>query len=174
MRLRPLRVREVCLLTWGNDGCYAGRSAQIEGAHSVNPVSLVIDRVDATFDDETLVADAGLIVPATLMARVGIEELTDSKVRLVGRVGGARPGRKLGALVAAILDGGSHIDHADRLRAGSTQKVLPFRVMALAVVHVRPRPPTRRRDRRDDPPSLGAGRRPWRSGDDDRCALDDL
>ncbi len=29
-----------------------------------------------------------------------------------------------------MLTGGSHIDHADRLRVGSTQRVLPFRVMA--------------------------------------------
>jgi hypothetical protein len=33
-------------------------------------------------------------------------------------------------LVTSILVGGSHIDHADRLRAGATQNVLPFRVMA--------------------------------------------
>jgi len=96
----------------------------------VTRVSHEIDRIKAVFDDESLVADAGLIVPATLMARLGLEELTDSKVRLVGAVGGARPGRKLCTLIAAILTGGSHIDHADRLRAGSTHKVLPFRVMA--------------------------------------------
>jgi hypothetical protein len=90
----------------------------------------VIDRIEVTFDDETLVADAGLIVPATLMVRLGVEALVNSMVRLVGRVGGARPGRKVLTLVCAILTGGSHIDHADRLRAGSTQKVLPFRVMA--------------------------------------------
>lgn len=93
-------------------------------------VSRVIDRIEVTFDDETLVADAGLIVPATLMVRLGVEALVNSMVRLVGRVGGARPGRKVLTLVCAILTGGSHIDHADRLRAGSTQKVLPFRVMA--------------------------------------------
>jgi hypothetical protein len=33
-------------------------------------------------------------------------------------------------LVATILAGGSHIDHAERLRAGATHRVLPFRVMA--------------------------------------------
>jgi Transposase DDE domain group 1 len=32
--------------------------------------------------------------------------------------------------VTTILVGGSHIDHADVLRAGATQRVLPFRVMA--------------------------------------------
>jgi hypothetical protein len=96
----------------------------------VSQVSHGIDRLEAFFDDETLVADAGLVVPATLIARLGLEGLADSKVRLVDRVGGARPGRKLCTLVAAILAGGSHIDHADRLRAGSTDRVLPFRVMA--------------------------------------------
>jgi hypothetical protein len=90
----------------------------------------VIDRVEATFDDETLVADAGLIVPATLMVRLGLEALINQTVRLIDRIGGARPGRKVLTLVTAILVGASHIDHADRLRAGATQKVLPFKVMA--------------------------------------------
>ncbi len=93
-------------------------------------VSRAIDRIEVTFDDETLVADAGLIVPATLMVRLGIEALVDQTVRLVGRAGGALPGRKVLTLVAAILAGGSHIDHADRLRAGATEEVLPIRVMA--------------------------------------------
>jgi hypothetical protein len=96
----------------------------------VKSVSRSIDRVEAIFDDPTLVADAGLIVPATLMVRLGLESLIEDMVRLVGRVGGAHPGRKILTLVASILVGGSHIDHADRLRAGATQKVLPFRVMA--------------------------------------------
>ena len=93
-------------------------------------VSHVIDRAEVSFDDDTLVADAGLIVPATLMMRLGLEAVVNSTLRLAGRVGGARPGRKVLTLVASILAGGSHIDHADRLRAGATQKVLPFRVMA--------------------------------------------
>jgi PII-like signaling protein len=82
------------------------------------------------FDDPTLVANAGLIVPATLMTRLGLEQLVNSSVRLVGRVGGALAGRKILTLVATILAGGSHIDHADMLRAGATRRVLPFRVMA--------------------------------------------
>ena len=93
-------------------------------------VSHGIDRVEAIFDDETLVADAGLIVPATLMMRLDLEALIDGRVRLSGRVGGARPGRKVMTLIASILAGGSHIDHAAQLRAGATQVVLPFRVMA--------------------------------------------
>ena len=90
----------------------------------------MIERVCVTFDDPTLVADAGLIVPATLMVRLGLEALVNQMVRLGGRVGGARPGRKVLTLVAAILAGATHIDHVDRLRAGATHKVLPFRVMA--------------------------------------------
>jgi len=96
----------------------------------VASVSRCLDRIEVTFDDPSLVADAGLIVPATLMVRLGLEELVNATVRLVGRVGGACPGRKVLTLVATILAGGSHIDHADRLRAGGTHRVLPFRVMA--------------------------------------------
>ena len=93
-------------------------------------VSRPVDRIVATFDDPGLVANAGLIVPATLMARLGLEALVNSTVRLVDRVGGAAPGRKICTLVATILAGGSHIDHANMLRAGATAKVLGFRVMA--------------------------------------------
>lgn len=93
-------------------------------------VSRTIERIEVTFDDPSLVADVGLIVPVTLMARLGVESLVDSMVRLVDRVGGARPGRKVLTLVTSMLAGGSHIDHADRLRAGATQRVLGFRVMA--------------------------------------------
>ena len=51
-------------------------------------------------------------------------------VDLSGRVGGALPGRKVLTLVHAMVAGGSHIDHADVLRSGATQSVLPHRVMA--------------------------------------------
>ncbi|HON76815.1 MAG TPA: IS1380 family transposase [Dermatophilaceae bacterium] len=89
-----------------------------------------IDRVRATFDDESLVADAGLILVATLVARLGLESLIDTVVRLVGRVGGARPGRKVLTLVHAMLADADCIDDANRLRAGATGQVLGHRVMA--------------------------------------------
>ena len=92
--------------------------------------SRTIERVSVTFDEPTLVADAGLIVPAILMVRLGLESLVNRTVRLTGRVGGSRPGRKILTLVAAILAGATHIDHADRLRAGATNRVLSFKVMA--------------------------------------------
>ena len=93
-----------------------------------------IDRVEVVFDDESLVADAGLLTAATLMDRLGLELLVDRAVRLGGREGGANPGRKVLTLVASMLVGASHIDHVDRLRAGSTGRVLPFRVMAPSTV----------------------------------------
>ena len=95
-----------------------------------------INRLGVVFDDESLVADAGLLAAGTLMDRLGLEELVDGTVRLGGRVGGARPGRKVLTVVAAMLVGASHIDHVDRLRAGSTGRVLPSAVMAPSTVGV--------------------------------------
>jgi hypothetical protein len=96
----------------------------------VRRVSHAVDRVSVSFDDPSLVANAGLVLVATLTRRLGLEELVNTLVRLGGRVGGSRPGRKVMTLVVAIVAGGSHIDHADVLRAGGTRRVLPFRVMA--------------------------------------------
>ena len=58
----------------------------------------------------------------------------DRVVRLGGRVGGANAGRKVLTVVASMLAGGSHIDHVNQLRAGSTGRVLPFQVMAPSTV----------------------------------------
>ena len=93
-------------------------------------VSHNIDRIDVTFDDPNLVADGGLLLVATLTQRLGLEVLIDATVRLIGRVGGARPGRKVLTLVHAMIAGANHIDHAGLLRAGSTAGVLGHRVMA--------------------------------------------
>jgi hypothetical protein len=61
----------------------------------VTGVSQSIDRIEATFDEPNLVANAGLLLIATLTARLGLETLIDTTVKLIGRVGGARPGRKV-------------------------------------------------------------------------------
>jgi hypothetical protein len=96
----------------------------------VGRVSRGLDRVKVDFDDTGLVANAGLILSATLCERLDLEALIDETVQLDGRVGGAMPGRKVLTLVAMLIAGGSHIDHADMLRAGATGKVLGHRVMA--------------------------------------------
>ena len=96
----------------------------------MSSLSRTPDRIGVIFDEPSLVCDAGLIVPATLAVRLGLERLIEETVDLAGRVGGAHPGRKILTLVFAILAGASHIDHAERLRAGATRRVLPFKVMA--------------------------------------------
>ncbi|MDX6548913.1 MAG: hypothetical protein QOG33_2463 [Gaiellales bacterium] len=93
-------------------------------------VSRGLDRIAVTFDDPNLVANAGLLLVATLVDRLDLEALVNATVRLAGRVGGARPGRKVLTLVHAIVAGATHIDHADVLRAGNTGGVLGHRVMA--------------------------------------------
>ncbi len=56
--------------------------------------SLKVDQVRVAFDDERLVANAGLMLPASLAGRLGIEELVNDTVDL-GRVpGSVLPGRK--------------------------------------------------------------------------------
>jgi hypothetical protein len=130
----------------------------------VSSVSRSIDGLVATFDDDTLVANAGLIVPATLMVRLGLEGLVNATVRLGGRVGGSRPGRKVCSLVAAILVGGTHIDHADMLRAGATQRVLPFRVMAPSTLGTFLRAFTFGHVRQLDKVIAEMIRRAWRAG----------
>ena len=93
-----------------------------------------LDRVLVSFDDPNLVANAGLLLTGTLAARLDLEALIDSSVKLRGRVGGARPGRKVLTLTHAMIAGGTHIDHADMLRAGSSAAVLGHRVMAPSTI----------------------------------------
>lgn len=96
----------------------------------MSPVSRGIDRIETLFDEGTLVANAGLLLVATVSDRLGLEALINATVRLTGRVGGALPGRKILTLVHAMVAGASHIDHTDMLRAGSTGTVLGHAVMA--------------------------------------------
>jgi hypothetical protein len=101
-----------------------------EEALSVSGVSHVPDRLRVTFDDEGLVANAGLLLVATLSARLGLAAIVNSTLRMAGLIGGAHPGRKVLTLVHSIVAGASHIDHAEILRAGDTARVLGHRVMA--------------------------------------------
>jgi hypothetical protein len=82
------------------------------------------------FDDERAVANAGLVLPATLAERLGLEQLVNDAVGLPGRTGGAMPGRKVMSLVHGMLAGADSIDDMDVLRAGRTGLVLGHQVMA--------------------------------------------
>ncbi len=81
-------------------------------------------RIRVAFDDHRLVANAGLLLPATLALRLGLGELVDSHVDLGCAPGRANTGDKLMTLVASALAGGDCIDDADALRSGGTARVL--------------------------------------------------
>ena len=82
------------------------------------------DRIRILFDDHRLVANAGLLVPATLARHLGLRELVDHHLDLGGAPGRANTGDKRLTLVASALAGGDCIDDADALRAGGTVGVL--------------------------------------------------
>jgi Transposase DDE domain group 1 len=95
---------------------------------------VVLDQVDIAFDDEHAVASAGLLLPATLAERLGIEQAADQLVDLGDRPGAAHPGPKLLTVVHAMVAGGDCIDDVELLRCGSTASVLGHRVMAASTV----------------------------------------
>ena len=79
------------------------------------------DRIHVAFDDPRLVANAGLILPATLARRFGLGEQVDSNVDLGDAPGRANPTDK-------TLTSGDCIDDADVLRAGGAGRVLGCKV----------------------------------------------
>ena len=95
---------------------------------------VVLDRVDAAFDEERAVANAGLLLPATLVARLGLEQAADQLINLGERPGAARPGRKILTVVHSLVAGGDCIDDVEMLRAGASASVLGHRVMAASTV----------------------------------------
>ncbi|HYF24985.1 MAG TPA: IS1380 family transposase [Baekduia sp.] len=87
------------------------------------PVGL--DGVQVRFDDERVVCDAGIALVATLAERLGIERLAQRFVRLRrDRPGAASAGRKVMALVYAMVLGADSIDDCDVLRSGRTRRLL--------------------------------------------------
>jgi len=64
--------------------------------------SHTLDQLDICFDDTHAVANAGLLLTATLAERLGIEETADALIDLGEQAGAYRPGRKLLRWVAAI------------------------------------------------------------------------
>ena len=71
------------------------------------------DRIRIAFDDHRLVANAGLILPATLAQHLGLPQLVDRHLDLGRAPGRANTGDKLMTLAASALAGGDCIDDAD-------------------------------------------------------------
>jgi Transposase DDE domain group 1 len=96
--------------------------------HADEPVGL--DGIAVCFDDERAVADAGIVLAATLARRLGIEARVDRCVDLGDRPGAANAGAKVMTLVSAMALGADCIDDCGILRAGRTEEVLGHRVAA--------------------------------------------
>ena len=88
------------------------------------------DRIRIVFDDHRLVANAGLLLPATLAQHLGLGELVDYHLDLGSAPGRANTGDKMMTLVASALAGGDCIDDADALCAGGTGCALGCMVKA--------------------------------------------
>ena len=87
------------------------------------PVGL--DGVRVKFDDQRAVSDAGVMLVSTLAKRLGLEALAGELVRLrPDRPGAANAGRKIMALVYAMVLGADCIDDTGVLRAGRTGRLL--------------------------------------------------
>src|ERR671910_86691 len=69
----------------------ASHSPRAGGTFSMRSSHVVLDQVEITFDDPRAVAHAGLLLPATLAERLGIEQATDRLVDLDDRTGAALP-----------------------------------------------------------------------------------
>jgi len=88
------------------------------------------DRVGVVFDDERAVASAGIVLPAALAGRLGIEALVDRSVVLGDRPGAANAGAKVMTLISAMALGADCIDDCEILRAGRTSAVVGHSVAA--------------------------------------------
>jgi DDE family transposase len=91
---------------------------------------MVNEQAVVVFDDERAVANAGVMLPALLAQRLGIEQLVDQIVCLGDRPGAANPGRKVMTMVSAMALGADCIEDCDVLRSGQTAAVLGHRVAA--------------------------------------------
>ena len=82
------------------------------------------DRIQVSFDDHRLVANAGLILPVTLAQHLGLREFVDSHVDLGVAPGRANTGNKIVTLVAFAMAGGDCIDATDASCTGRMARVL--------------------------------------------------
>src|SRR5436189_1710888 len=100
-------------------------TSQRRSTRSVNASSHTLDRLGVGFDAPGLVANAGLVLPATLAQHLGLPALLRHHVRL-GRVeGAANPDVKAMTAIASLLSGGEWMDDVNALRsAGLGAEVL--------------------------------------------------
>jgi hypothetical protein len=122
------------------------------------------DQITVTFDDNHAVADAGLLLAASLAEGLLLRELFDTHLDLGDAHGAANAGDKAMTLVHAALAGGEWIGDADRLRAGATGQVLGHRVAAPSTLGTFLRSFTWGSARQLDQVAGEALRRAWQAG----------
>jgi Transposase DDE domain group 1 len=122
------------------------------------------DEITVAFDDERLVADAGLLLPATLAVGLDLRQLLDTHVDLGEAPGRANAADKAMTLLHSALAGGSWIDDCDQLRAGSTGQLLGHRVFAPSTIGTFLRSFTFGHARQLDAVSGQALQRAWQAG----------
>src|SRR3954471_975454 len=91
---------------------------------------MVNESAVVVFDDKRAVANAGVLLPALLAGRLGLEALIDESVDLGDRDGAANPGCKVMTMVSAMALGADSIEDCDVLRSGQTAAVLGHRISA--------------------------------------------
>ncbi|MGH7639300.1 MAG: IS1380 family transposase [Candidatus Dormibacteria bacterium] len=96
----------------------------------MHPSSHTLDRLGVAFDDPHLVANAGLLLPATLAQQLGLRQLIQRQLDLGAAPGRANVGHKAMTVIHALLAGGDSIEDAEVLRAGASQVVLGHAVLA--------------------------------------------
>jgi hypothetical protein len=91
---------------------------------------MVHDHAVVSFDDERVVANAGVVLPAVLASRLGMVDLVDDWLSLGDVPGAANVGRKVSSIVHAMTLGADSIDDCAVLKAGQTEAVLGFAALA--------------------------------------------
>ncbi|MGH7642180.1 MAG: IS1380 family transposase [Candidatus Dormibacteria bacterium] len=130
----------------------------------MHPSSHTLDRLGVAFDDPHQVANAGLLLPATLAQHLGLRQLVEHHLDLGQAPGRANVGHKAMTLVHAMLAGGDSIDDADMLRAGATRTVLGHGVLAPSTLGTFLRSFSFGHVRQLDAVSRDALGRAWRAG----------
>ena len=123
-----------------------------------------LDRLDVAFDGTQLVADAGLLLPATLAQHLGLRGLVEEHLHLGTAAGRANVGDKLLTLIFSALTGGDTIDDANALRAGGTATGPGLRVKAASTLGTFLRSFRWGHVRQLDPVSRELLRRAWAAG----------
>ena len=84
----------------------------------MTPSLHTLDHLDATFDAKGLVANAGLVLPATLAQHLGLPDLFGRHLQLGKVPGAANSDWKAMTMIHSLLAGGDFIGDVNMLRAG--------------------------------------------------------